>query len=121
MGRYGGRFECGEPGCREIAHYEFRTRKEQSETYARYYKTPWKCVRHSQPNEVLSLSNRKVTVEIVSRRSFTDSGTDIGVYWSGGSGLLFGHGFKAFSKDFPEGTKLVVTAEIVLPEPVKQV
>lgn len=32
-----------------------------------------------------------------------------------GSGLTFGPGFKAFAKDFPEGTRLVITARIEAP------
>ncbi len=115
MRRYSGRFECVEPMCQEVAHYEYSTRRDQTEAYKRYHKTPWRCIRHSQPQEVLSLANPKRATEIVSKRHFTDSGADIGLYFNS-FGFVHGPGFKVFAKDFPEGTKLIVTAEIVLPE-----
>jgi hypothetical protein len=33
------------------------------------------------------------------------------------SGFTFGNGYKAYANDFPEGTKLTVTASIELPDP----
>lgn len=44
-----------------------------------------------------------------------------GLFWIGegessGSGFTFGPGFKAFATDFPEGTQLRITAEVVIPD-----
>lgn len=69
----------------------------------------WKCLRHTNLEEVLSISNRKTVYEIASDRR------DYGVFW-GNSGFVHGPGFKAWPEDFPDGTKLRVTAEIVNPE-----
>ena len=42
-----------------------------------------------------------------------------GLFWLGGglsSGFTFGPGFKAFANDFPEGTKIVITATLEVPQ-----
>jgi len=104
---YLSRFECAHPGCRETANYESFTRAEQAETQRRYY-GKWRCARHSQPQEVLSPTNRKIIHEEVSRQE------PHGLYW-GHSGFQYGPGFRAFAKDFPAGTVLRVTAEIIVP------
>jgi hypothetical protein len=33
----------------------------------------------------------------------------------GASGFSYGPGFKAFAKDFPEGTQLIVTTRVITP------
>lgn len=106
---YWSRFECAEPGCTEHSNFTSRTRAEQAETYRNYY-GKWRCTRHSRPDELLTLQRRKITSEIVSDER------PHGVYW-GNNGFVFGPGFKAFSKDFPPGTTLRVTAEVILPTP----
>jgi hypothetical protein len=37
------------------------------------------------------------------------------LFWNTGSGFIYGSGYKAFADDFPEGTILRITAEIILP------
>jgi hypothetical protein len=69
----------------------------------------WFCVRHSKPNEVLSLENRETCAELISEER------PYGRYF-GNFGFVHGPGFKAFAKDFPAGTKIIVTARLVLPE-----
>lgn len=119
MARYHSRFECGHPDCHEIANYESSTRADQTDLYKRYGNRQWRCVRHSKPDEVLGLQNRMVSCDLVSTDIQGERGS-LGLFWKrdGGSGrgFVFGEGFKAFSKDFPEGTILRVTAEIILPE-----
>lgn len=115
MGKYAVRAECGEPGCREVANYEADTRKDQRRLYEKYGNKQWRCVRHSRPDEMLGPENRRIVWESVSQEKFYE-GSSIGLYW-GSSGFLSGPGFRAFTKDFPEGTTLRVTAEIVLPTP----
>lgn len=113
--RYLCRFSCGHPGCDAFQTYESTTRRDQADQYRKYGNGAWRCVRHSRPDEVLGLTNLKRTDDTVSVRRFSDSGHDIGLYF-GHFGLVTGPGFKAFAKDFPEGTTLRVTAEIILPE-----
>jgi len=115
---YMSRFECGHPGCGQFQSYESHTRADQANLYRKYGNGQWKCVRHSRPDEVLSLDNLKRVDDTVSVRRFSDSGHDIGLYF-GHFGLVTGPGFKAFAKDFPEGAVLRVTAEIILPENTK--
>lgn len=105
---YMSRFPCAHPGCPEVANYESHTRSEQAETQRRYY-GKWRCVRHSQPQEVLGPGNLLIVHEETSRQE------PHGRYW-GHSGFQYGPGFKAFAKDFPAGTVLRVTAEIILPD-----
>lgn len=106
------RVTCGHPGCSEFARYEADNRKHSTELYARYGNGQWKCARHSQPNEVLSADNSKTVDEM---KVFEEKH---GLYWGkdkAWSGFTSGPGFKAFAEDFPVGTILRVTAEIILP------
>jgi hypothetical protein len=115
---YTSTFKCAEAGCRESAFYVSTTRREQAETYASQQKHPFRCVRHSRPDDVLSVERPERTVEyIVSKRGelwkdklFFHSDTD---RWHG---MLLDHGIRAFAKDFPEGTRLTVTARIEVPD-----
>lgn len=100
--------KCTEPGCGEWAHFAYDTREDAAEDYAK--RREWKCTRHRRPDEVLSVERKETKVEMVNTTRKT------GLYWSGSHGFTFGPGFKAWSKDFPEGTKLIVTARIELPE-----
>ena len=97
------RKQCEEPGCAEYGYYTDLTR----EGYARLARQEWRCVRHTRPEEVLSAENprREVVYENVQ--------LDCGLFWQGRSGFVYGPGFKAYSEDFPVGTKIRVIAEIV--------
>lgn len=104
------------------------TRKEQAEDYARYAKNPWRCYRHSKPDEVLAADNlARSTVLVAGRvrqsptRRDPKPGYIDGLYWlegevRRGGGLVSGPGFRAIANDFPPGTRLIVTARIELPE-----
>jgi hypothetical protein len=59
--------------------------------------------------EVLAADNDATEKVLVSKR-----GAGGNMYWDR-SGFVYGPGFKAFADDFPEGTQLVVTARIVMP------
>lgn len=112
--QYLSRFECGHPGCKEFATYESSRRADQADQYRRYGNKQWRCVRHSQPDEVLALDNQRLVRDVACREHFYE-GNSIGLFWGGGSGFAHGPGFKAFAKDFPAGTILRVTAEIIAP------
>ncbi len=115
---------CKHDGCPEVSHMEFDTLLER----ANYYKThglTWLCIRHAKPNEVLSAGNpvteRVLTASVVLDEVRRGELRPLsGLFWVGdghtGSGLLTGPGFKAFARDFPEGTRLVISARIELPD-----
>jgi len=105
---------CGFDGCKEFAHYEAKNRKEASELYAKYGSGKYRCCRHTSIEEVLGLENMKRTKTMTALKStkYTDL-TEL--FWDESSGFTSGPGFKAYANDFPKGTKLIVTAEIILP------
>lgn len=111
------RFKCGHPGCEEFARYEADNRQHAIELDKRYGYGKYRCVRHSQPDSVLSADNVKIVDELISIEE------PHGLYWGkekAGSGFAHGPGFKAFAEDFPAGTILRVTAEIILPSATKE-
>ena len=101
------RAKCHYPGCTEVARYEASTRKEEAEIYQRYARD-WLCVRHTRPDEVLSPTNALRSTELVCQQE------SYGRFF-GGQGFISGPGFKIYAADFPAGTKLRVTAEVILP------
>lgn len=107
---YPSRFQCGHPGCAEFAHYTSRTQAEQADLYRQYGNSQYRCTRHSRPDEVLTVDAPKRVHEQISRQETT------GRYW-GNFGFVSGPGFKAWAKDFPPGTILRVTAEVIFPAP----
>jgi hypothetical protein len=111
--RYTLTVRCGYEGCCEYGHYEPENRDHYIDLEKRYGQRRWRCVRHAKPEEVLSPTNLRRQHEIVSEHSYYE-GKSIGLYWNH-FGMVSGPGFKAYAKDFPEGTKIIVTAEIVLP------
>lgn len=140
---YTGNWPCRQPGCREQGFYIYDTQRDYREAARRYAEKPWVCTRHTQPEQVLSVENSSRQVEITASRLRTpgyerdlalyearkfpylygDSTPPAeflpGLFWTGGgvltSGLTDGPGFKAFANDFPEGTRLRVTVEVLPP------
>jgi hypothetical protein len=138
---YTGNWPCREPGCRERGFYIYDTQRDYQEAARRYAKTPWVCTRHSRPEQVLGQDNPARTVEVVaSRIRFSDYDRRMaeyraavargsmfahepaefipGLYWTGAgfsNGFAHGPGFMAFANDFPEGTRLRVTVEVLPP------
>ena len=112
--RYTMTLRCAEPGCRETSFCETESRREEAEAYARYAKHPYRCYRHTKPDEVLSAENSTTTAVL------TASQGKHGIYWGvtpdkATSGIEHGPGFRAIAKDFPPGTRLIVTARIEFP------
>lgn len=105
---------CHHPGCNESTVYSYDSKKEAREGYK--WRERWMCVRHSKPDDVLSESNMERTTTLEAKPVMTCRGDKVlGLFWNGSNGFAHGPGFKAFAKDFPEGTKLIVTARIELP------
>ena len=111
------RLFCNHPGCRETSFTEAETRAEETSIRKRYSANPWRCIRHREPDELLSLETPIKTQVLVNCASANEQR-----YWrkenaaaSGGSGFSYGPGYKAFAVDFPVGTRLIVTAYAELP------
>lgn len=105
-------FPCAHEGCMERARYVYQTKRDLQESFElkNFSNGRWRCIRHSRPDEVLSAQNPKTRAEL------TVDEHPHGRYF-GHSGFISGPGFKAFAKDFPAGAKVIVTAELVLPDP----
>ncbi len=121
-GPYISTFVCNHEGCNDRVHFSYRTLAEQREGYAWRAKSPHFCPRHRHPEQVLTPTNLERQQVCVAK--FGD-GPYIAdkLFWTGDgadgtltSGFTFGPGFKAYAKDFPPGTRLVITARIELPE-----
>ena len=100
---------CHTDGCGESTFFEYSNSTEYVSS-ARAADA-WKCLRHKDTTAVLRPNNPRVAYEA------TVAAETYGLFWSQNgkpvNGLLHGPGFYAFAADFPEGTRLRVTAEIV--------
>ena len=105
-------FKCSEAGCNEYARYEYDSRKEAEQLQGRYGNGQWKCLRHLDACKILSLINLKTVCNFESQANESLKKC----FWDTGSGFCSGPGFRAWAKDFPAGTKIIVTTEVVLPE-----
>jgi hypothetical protein len=105
---------CGHQNCHETGFYGYNNRKELVDLDNRYGNGKWRCVRHTKPDEVLTIENKKRQVDVVAGKSKTYPELN-NLYWNDGSGFIYGTGYKAYANDFPEGTILRITAEIILP------
>ena len=106
---------CGYKECHEIGIYSYKNRKEYSNLEQEYGRGKWRCVRHTNPDEVLSKTNLKRQTILVCGKSKKYPGLE-DLFWNDGFGFDYGSGYKAYANDFPEDTKLIITVEIVLPE-----
>lgn len=107
------RVVCAEKPCREVGLFSYANARERDSI-----PSVWRCVRHSKPEIVLGIDNlERSVVSTVERGSGIISDK---LFWRDaeglGSGFTYGPGFRAFAQDFPEGTRLVVTARIEIPE-----
>lgn len=100
--------KCGHDGCVEYGLYQASDRTDSARLERQLGNGKWRCSRHSQPDEVLSPNNTHRTYECVSRQEAYGR-------FFGNAGFVFGPGFKLWAKDFPAGTTLRVTAEVILP------
>ena len=107
-------FRCDHEGCNEQTAYEVNSKKEAKELRKRYENNPYMCVRHSYPDEILSRERPVITTVKTCSKS-KDYPNLKGLYWDSGSSFAYGDGFRVFADDFPVGTQLVVTAELVFP------
>ena len=111
-------FCCGHEGCREFIRYEADGLRDSDRLHKLYGGGQWRCVDHTKIEHNLTPDNlKRVTIVVATKREH-------GVFWEAegilSSGFIFGPGFKARTDLFPPGTRLVVTAEIVLPAQVER-
>lgn len=117
--------KCAEPDCTDHAHYTYRTQREYAEIHARQKDHPYECTRHRNRHEVLRPDNTERTQVLIATKVPNHRGDGYlpGLFWipeghnQGGSGFTFGPGYKAHADDFPEGTRLIVTARIEICDP----
>lgn len=123
---YRSSFRCAEPGCRDVQFLVHSTRRDEADAYRRQHEKPYRCTRHADPAKNLRPGNERTRHVLVATRvhhGLTKDGEPDwlpGLFWRAedagtGSGFTFGPGFNAHASDFPEGTRLVVTAEIFSP------
>ena len=110
--------KCHHEGCPEYGHFSYDTLKEQREGFKK--RSEWKCSRHTNPEEVLSTSNLTTSVTMKNIKVMhtdiqNNTKSVLGMFWNSSRGFVFGDGYKAYAKDFPEGTELTITATIKLP------
>lgn len=104
---------CSVADCGECGLFNFENRAEYDNHCAT--RKEWKCVRHTDPESVLSETNQKIvwTSEPSGRSASYPNLTEP---FFGSSGFIYGNGYKAYACDFPVGTRIRVTAEVLPPE-----
>lgn len=103
------RVPCTEPGCIEAANYRYDTKRDMLESFELKHRATYKCLRHSKGSGVLTMANTKV--EWTSDASRQES---YGRFFSS-SGVIVGHGYYVAAKDFPAGTRVKITCEVLIP------
>jgi hypothetical protein len=114
---------CSHTGCPEISTIEYTARRDLEGV-----SKTWTCRHHSKPNEILSPTNRETEAVLTLHPSYINSYREgepprlVGHFWGpedaekGSHGIVSGPGFWAEAKNFPPGTRLIVTARIELPD-----
>lgn len=113
---------CTTTGCREVSLIEYTSRSDIEGV-----KSDWVCRKHNQPDEYLNPNNREQTsvLELHPKYRTDMHGQEVllGNYWGpegepgkAHHGIESGPGFWVDAKNFPPGTRLIVTARIELPE-----
>lgn len=106
------RVQCSAQGCPDFTLYSYSSRREYTEACEK--NRPWACCLHNHPKRVLSPSCLKVEwVSPPSARSEEDPTKEL---YFGSSGVLIDRAYYAEASHFPPGTRIKVTAEVLLPE-----
>lgn len=121
--RYAGTvtLRCPAEGCIETAFRTVSTLADRRQVAADQKRSPWKCSRHRNPEQLLTPANPERTHILIADRSKRfnlpnslfwreESANDVG------SGYMFGPGFSAHADDFPEGARIVITARVEMPD-----
>jgi len=111
---------CAERPCPEKIVYHHETRRDEAASVRDQQARPWKCVRHSRPGEVLGPERVEITSVMTAVPRPNASRWESPLMWAAPfwlllSGKVDGPGFMAFASDWPEGTRLEITARILPP------
>lgn len=106
--------KCGADGCNEHRHYEADNKKEASRLYTKYGNGRYRCARHTNEEQVMGINNiqRETVLTAEESKKYPELKE---LFWGGSQGFISGPGFKAYSNDMPKGTKIIITAKLVLP------
>lgn len=114
---------CSTTGCPETSTIEYTARRDLEGV-----SKTWTCRHHARPNETLSPTNQETHAVLALHPSYIDGYRTgepprlVGHFWGpedaekGSHGIVSGPGFWAEAKNFPPGTRLIVTARIELPD-----
>lgn len=118
---------CAEGGCREYSLRAYHSRAECADIMAGQSKRPFECTRHRDRHKVLRADNTERTAVLVASKIDGFNGKPLdGLFWleegvgRSGNGIVFGPGFVAHASDVPEGTRLIVTARLELPDEARE-
>lgn len=119
-GDYRQTITCSEQPCPEKITYHHLTRADEAASIKDQARRPWKCARHSRPAEVLGPGQETLAgiMTVTARpeaRSWEPSLIWVGPGFPFVSDRISGPGFRAFAGDWPEGTRLEITARILPP------
>lgn len=105
--------KCEEPTCHDYARYEYDNQREYAEAVRRNRK--YRCSRHALGRTVLSPTTLRSEWISEPSKPLKDYPSD--PYRSFGScGVLIGPNYYAEGRDFPIGTRIKITVEVLLPE-----
>lgn len=120
---------CGSQGCTERQTYHYDRKSDQADSSRHYREHPWLCIQHSNPDKFLTVDNPANSVVFVATERFTTIRAEqhsLGLFWvregteasvrASVSGFDFSSAHSAHAKNFPVGTRLVVTAYTETPE-----
>lgn len=121
---------CSTTGCRQTSQIEYTARRDIEGV-----SKTWTCRQHDKPNEYLTPGNleQTATLELHPKyrtgsryqagTGYTTNPSLLGLFWGpegdpdkAHHGIVSGPGFWADAKNFPPGTRLIVTARIQLPD-----
>jgi hypothetical protein len=106
--------KCTDNNCKEQQRFSYSTRAEEKQGIER--NKTWTCIRHQNPEQLITPNNTKTSVLIKCIKKNDHN------YWQNekhfgtdncSSGFQHGNGYKVFAKDFPVGTVIRVTAEVI--------
>jgi hypothetical protein len=120
-GNYRQTIRCAGPGCGETVTYRHGTRADEAASVKSQRESPWKCPRHLWPDQVLGRGREVIAgaMTVIARpdaRNWETPRIWEAPGWPFRSDSISGPGFRAFASDWPEGTRLEVTARILPPE-----
>lgn len=116
--RYTHRAPCV-PGCSKLGFFEYSTQREYAAHQTSLRTRPWRCTRHTAPDEVLSTENPTRTFTLVATPGEGLLSDEL--FWKAegadrlDGGFVHGPGFKAYASDFPAGTRMTVTVQVQPP------